>query len=110
VELLRDNLPTGAITADTYAVSAVGGDDESQWFAFNVSADALLAGANVLAVEVHQRSASSTDVSFDLALEALRPQEPHDPIMLEADTTVKARVLYQGQWSALNEAYFTIEE
>ncbi len=68
-EIRRDNLPNNA-TFDTFAVSSVGGADESRFFASNVNTDLLVAGRNVLAVEVHQQSDTSSDVSFDLELVA----------------------------------------
>ncbi len=108
VELFRDNMPTGDITALTTASAGVGGADESTFFTFDVSTDTLVSGQNVLAVEVHQSGASSSDVSFDLSLEARRSFDPQ-PIVLDVDTSVKARVLVGAQWSALNEAHFTIK-
>ena len=106
-ELLRDNMPTGAVTAETTAASGVGGADESQWFSFDVPPEKLIAGRNLLAVEVHQSGGTSSDISFDLSLEA-RTSRDQEPIMLHDDTVIKSRVLSGAQWSALNEARFTI--
>ncbi len=77
VEVFRNNLPPGPITATTQAVIASGGVDESAWFTTNVSAGLLLAGTNLIAAEVHQNGTNSTDLSFDLELLAtLRPAVP----------------------------------
>jgi len=46
----------------------VAGLDETNYFPILAPADKLLAGANVLAVEVHQNADTSSDVSFDLEL------------------------------------------
>jgi hypothetical protein len=68
MEIARDKLAPGA-AFDTLADNpAVGGAEENQFFSFPVSASLLVAGTNVLAVEVHQQSQSSSDVSFDLEL------------------------------------------
>ena len=67
-EVARSNLPAGAITATTFATTAVGGADESTFYPFTVSASGLVSGTNVLAVEVHQSDRTSTDISFDLEL------------------------------------------
>ena len=67
VELIRSNMPTGTITPTTPAPVAVGGTDESKFFEFSLG-NALTAGVNVIAVEVHQQAASSSDVSFNLEL------------------------------------------
>ncbi len=70
-EVLRDVMPTGAIDYLTYATDAVDGGNEDTYFEYTVPADALVAGTNVIAVEVHQQRASSSDVSFDLGLETV---------------------------------------
>jgi hypothetical protein len=64
-EVLRDNLPAGA-DWDTLATGAA--SDENAWRAYDVSPSQLVAGTNVLAVEVHQSSVTSSDTSFDLRL------------------------------------------
>ena len=68
-EIHRDNMPSGEIDYQTRASSAVGGDDESAYFPAKLAADALTEGENVLAVEVHQSSSTSSDVSFNLGLD-----------------------------------------
>ncbi len=68
LEIFRSNLPSGTIISSTLAPSAVGGADESAWFSTIVDPTNLRTGTNVLAVEVHQNSATSSDVSFDLQL------------------------------------------
>ncbi len=67
-EIARLNMPNGALTPDTLATTFANEDALSQ-----VSVDLsgkLVAGTNVLAVEIHQSDAS-TDAGFDMAL--LRP-------------------------------------
>ena len=68
-EILRSNLPSGPIQASTLARNRVGGGDEDTFLQAPVSPCLLVAGQNVLAVEVHQESDSSADLSFDLSLE-----------------------------------------
>ena len=65
-EILRSNMPAGEVTAATFAFNA--GDDGQNLHEFTLSADSLVAGDNVLAVEVHQVNTESSDLSFDLAL------------------------------------------
>ena len=70
-EILRDGMPAGTINYLSLATSAAGGATESTFFEFGVDGTGRLrAGNNVLAVEVHQSSPSSSDVSFDLGLSA----------------------------------------
>jgi hypothetical protein len=65
-ELFRDNMPSGTIGSETLASASVSGSDESNWTAHSMDLD-VMPGANVLAVEIHQSSSTSSDISFDLA-------------------------------------------
>lgn len=61
-EILRVRMPAGAVTAATYASALV--SSRGAWETFDVSAAALVPGTNVLAVEVHQFNATSSDLCF----------------------------------------------
>lgn len=61
-EVLRDNLPVGA----TFTTPAI--DNSEDTTVLNIDASAVVAGSNVLAVEIHQVAPDSSDVSFDLSL------------------------------------------
>ncbi len=67
-EVQRSNMPSGAIDYFTYASSSVGGSDEGVFNEYIIPSDQLVAGTNIIAVEIHQRSSSSSDISFDLKL------------------------------------------
>ena len=70
-EILRDGMPAGTISYLSLATSAAGGATESTFFPFGLDGTGKLrVGNNVLAVEVHQSSPSSSDVSFDFGLSA----------------------------------------
>jgi tartrate-resistant acid phosphatase type 5 len=69
-EVARSNMPTGTVSFNTLAASAVGGASEATPISFAVDPQLLLAGTNVVAVEIHQASSTSSDISFDLALSA----------------------------------------
>ena len=71
-EVVRNGLPVGA-AFNTYATITVGGADESTFYQFTINPALLLSGLNTLAVEVHQSSPNSSDLSFDLELEATVP-------------------------------------
>jgi len=74
-ELFRRNLPDGAITGTTPALAAIGGADETNWLRTNILNGLLVAGTNILAVEVHQSATNSSDLGFDLELTAtLQPE------------------------------------
>jgi hypothetical protein len=70
VEIGRTNLPNGVLTADTLALSS-----SEQTIAIPIQIEDLVAGPNVLAVEVHQVGAGSSDVSFNASLVAQPPSQ-----------------------------------
>ena len=63
-EIWRVNMPAGPVTYNTFASST--SIDNAQ--ASTTKLNTLVTGNNVLAVEIHQRSASSTDLSFNISL------------------------------------------
>jgi len=69
VEVVRSNMPAGTIGYQTRAASNVD-SNENQFHAISLQPGQLVTGTNTLAVEVHQAWSSSSDLSFDLALEA----------------------------------------
>src|SRR6185503_16039068 len=66
-EIARPGMPAGTITSTTLASGheAANSYDSFDWSA---ARSLLVAGQNTIAVEVHQNSASSSDLVFDLAL------------------------------------------
>ena len=81
-EIVRSNMPSGTISSTTYAINNIEGADESTWNVFNVSPALLVTGTNTIAVEIHQQWAGSSDLSFNLALEAACQQGPATPTNL----------------------------
>ena len=77
-EVWRDNLPAGVISNATPASTSIGGTAESVWLTNTISRSLLVPGTNLLAVEIHQQSLSSSDITFDFALSAtaILPEEP----------------------------------
>jgi hypothetical protein len=69
-EVVRRNMPAGDVSYTTLASVTVGGTDETTFFTYTIPASSLVAGDNVLAVEVHQVAGNSSDLSFDLGLTA----------------------------------------
>ena len=82
VEVIRSNMPTGAVTYTTRATAAIGGTDESAWIQASIDPALLVTGTNVLAVEIHQQSPSSSDISFDLELKATEAAAPGPTVTL----------------------------
>lgn len=74
-EIIRDNLPAGDITSTTRAESTVDGSGEEEFTPWTIDSRLLEEGENVIAVEIHQRSSSSSDIVFDLRLEGTTPHD-----------------------------------
>lgn len=68
VELGRSNMPSGTIDHQTLAASTVSGAGETRFYPSSIFDNTLQVGDNVIAVEVHQRQLTSSDVAFDLRL------------------------------------------
>ena len=70
-EVVRSNLPAGEITYQTVTVDTMNLVIENMFHLYQSDASALVSGTNVLAVEVHQGSSSSSDMGFDLIVEGV---------------------------------------
>lgn len=74
-EIGRYNLPTGSIDYSTRANSSIGGSAESLFTNYAANTEFIVNGLNMIAVEVHQSSGTSSDISFDLELLASITQD-----------------------------------
>ena len=108
-EVRRDNIDPGPVTYQSWANATVGSTAESTYYALQVDPSVLLEGDNVIAVEIHQSHATSSDISFDMELVAQVSGTPSSAILLEATTQISSRVLDGSSWSALNEAVFAVD-
>lgn len=108
-ELMRDNMPAGPVSYGTFASAAVSGANETNVFQFSVPANLLLAGTNVLAVEVHQDATNSSDIHFNLSLAGTVTNNTSVlSLTLTNATTFNARVWDGTNWSALASANFIL--
>ena len=108
-----DNLP-GNAGYQTFATADRG--DNSVDSRSGLAASLLQVGVNVIAAEVHQRSAGSSDISFALSLTGIskgggNPQDTWNiapAFSLAAATQLRARSWNGTEWSPVSEARFTI--
>ncbi len=95
---------------DTYATNTVG---DNAIDTLTIPKFAFASGANTVAVEIHQSSGGSSDVSFNLALTGLPPAGDQVvlgiPEAIDVPVWIKSRTYDSatGEWSALNQAFFT---
>jgi hypothetical protein len=106
VEIWRTNMTANAITAKTLALREVSGAEETNFY------NILLTGAkavlrpdgNVIAAEIHQRTADNIDISFNLELIGFSAN-PGATIRITEPTLVRTRTRVGNEWSALVEAF-----
>jgi hypothetical protein len=72
-EVYSLRMPAGAITSQTLSSGYPCSGDATCLDEFTVPATALVAGDNVLAVEVHNYNARSADITFGIALNLVEP-------------------------------------
>ncbi|MDA7881462.1 chitobiase/beta-hexosaminidase C-terminal domain-containing protein [Akkermansiaceae bacterium] len=106
VEVDRSSMPGGVI--DYLTPASTPNDDGVGFHSLIVPAGFFEEGDNVIAVEVHQSAASTSDCRFDLELKVIRPTNGDSLLTMTKNTVVKSRSLNGGEWSALNEAFFVV--
>ena len=84
-----------AITYLTTAATSVGNADEQTFFVTSLPATKLVAGTNILAVEIHQQAPDSSDIGFNLELIANGYEDAETPPSL---TVVYADDLVELRW------------
>jgi hypothetical protein len=97
VEAWRNNMPDGPATYGTRAISAIGGTNEFYYNNWAINPTNLAVGENVLAIELHQAAADSSDLSLDVELSASQPNLPvtHRVNVAEIETAGDALA---GDW------------
>jgi hypothetical protein len=76
-EAFRNNMPAGAVTANTFSSTTVSGAPAAiTFYTNNVPTTSFLAGTNLLAVEVHQAAATSSDIGWELEVNGLPAASP----------------------------------
>jgi len=76
--IFTNNMPSTPINYLTNALTVINGSDETNFYPQAVSTSLLVPGNNVLAAEIHQANATTSDSVFDLQLSAalLPPNQP----------------------------------
>jgi hypothetical protein len=110
VEVFRNNMPTGAVSAATMASSVV---EDTTRHAVQVDPALLRPGENVMAVEIHQAVATSSDVSFDLELVPNVPPSPPELVLTGLTNGVSylepAQISVEARVSDLDDAVERVE-
>jgi hypothetical protein len=99
--VILSNLPStfGYIT---FASSTISGTGESTYTSYTINSSAFVAGTNVVAVEIHQRSRSDADISFNLKLEATASASCGTPAALSATAITTSSATFN--WTSVSGA------
>lgn len=68
VEVVRDNMPTGAIAFNTPSVNTIDGAAESVYNIFSIPKSKFVNGNNRISIELHNRTGQSSDLRIDAYL------------------------------------------
>ncbi len=100
-EVLRSNMPAGAINDTTWSSTIVDGADESTYFPYMVPKNVLVNGVNTIAVEIHQRDGTSSDLGFDMEL------KEHIVAPPPAQSLLRGPYLQSGTTASMNVRWRT---
>lgn len=67
-EVVRDNMPAGAVTFNTFSSTTIDGAAESVYNLFSIPKSKFVNGVNRLSIELHNRSTTSSDLRIDAYL------------------------------------------
>jgi len=112
IELHRSNVADGNLKYEDRATDSARPESEILTFSTEPQPGDLRTGKNIIAIELRQRTASSSDMGVDLAV-AASATDPATipPLTLTESGTVKVRVRSQeNEWSELNEAFISLGE
>ncbi|QJE96483.1 lamin tail domain-containing protein [Luteolibacter luteus] len=100
----------GNLTVDPAFDHYAGNPIEDQMQVTTVSPSLLVAGNNVIAVEIHQSDGGSSDISMNLSLTGTRSATP-TPLFLTGagEKTLRVRARNGTTWSAITEASFLLD-
>jgi chitodextrinase len=103
VEVVRSNLPAGALSYSTLASSFISGSGETTYYPFSVPASYLVTGDNVIAVELHQAGTNNGDASFDLEIVALGATESNAPSQPSVSVGTRTQSTIALSWTAATD-------
>jgi hypothetical protein len=86
VEILRSNMPSNGVEPTTRAVTEARGPDENRYMRAFPDITLLRVGANVLAVEIHDRELNPEDRVIDALLQSVDPDVPPTELEIRVRT------------------------
>jgi hypothetical protein len=106
-ELTRPNMPPLPAVISWGTVAPASNENTTDTIPVPVSS--FINGPNVIAVEVHQNGAGSSDLSFNCSLTATKTNATTPLYLPPGASTVRARTFDGTNWSALAETTFYVD-
>lgn len=113
IEVARTaTLPADA-NFDTFATGRT--PDENTYFEYPIPSSRFIDGENTIAVEIHNQSAGSSDIRFDLTLrgeiDLTNGSNITEPVMFDGPTEFQARSFDRtsNEWSPLTSTFFSLD-
>lgn len=75
-EVIRDNMPAGAVSHGTFSSTTIDGAAEIAINLFSIPKNKFVQGTNRISIELHNRSASSSDLTIDAYLKTTATVTP----------------------------------
>lgn len=75
-EVIRDNMPAGTVTHSTFSSTTIDGAAETAINLFSIPKNKFVQGVNRISIELHNRSASSSDLTIDAYLKTTATVTP----------------------------------
>lgn len=75
-EVIRDNMPSGTISHSTFSSTTIDGGAETAINTFSIPKSKFVQGVNRISIELHNRSASSSDLTIDAYLKTVATTTP----------------------------------
>lgn len=75
-EVIRDNMPSGVVTHSTFSSTTIDGAAETAINIFSIPKNKFVQGVNRISIELHNRSATSSDLTIDAYLKTTTTVTP----------------------------------
>jgi len=80
VEVVRDNMPAGAVTFNTFSSTTIDGAAENVYNLFSIPKSKFVNGVNRISIELHNRSVTSSDLRIDAYLKTTVTTNPQPTV------------------------------
>ena len=111
VEVGRMNFDSVVGDPMDYLTPSLFASEETSYFSFIVPASFFVSGANMIAVEIHQGSGSSSDISFDLKLSGVPAggESVLAAVTIDSPVVLAVRTKSGNGWGGLVKREFTVD-